>query len=486
MLEPRIDLIPQARLLVGDEDVTDPSGGTCDHYYAATGKVVGQVPLAGAAEVDGAVKLARAAAQEWHSSPVMRRQVMLKMASVIRQNAAELAQLAIIDNSFPIASAEVEYHSTADFLEYNAGWADKITGEVIPTLKRPALDYAQQEPYGVVGVIAPWNGPVNVFGIVGGPALAAGNCVVMKVPEVTPYASVRVAELFREAGFPPGVVTFLTGGPEAGQAMTRHPGIDKIHFTGSPATARDVLAKAAENITPCALELGGKSANIIFEDADLATAVPMAMAQVIARSGQGCIRGTRLLVQERIYEDVVEACVEIADKARLGDPLEHGAEMGPVISASAKDRIEGMIKAAAADGAGRVVAGGMRCDGELGDGYYVRPTVIADVEPSSVIAQQEVFGPVLCVMPFRSTDDAVALANNTQYALAAYIQTNDLTRAHTVANRLVSGNVWVNGFDGIMETAPFGGAKASGFGRQGGYYGIQEFIRPKNVWIGLR
>jgi acyl-CoA reductase-like NAD-dependent aldehyde dehydrogenase len=327
---------------------------------------------------------------------------------------------------------------------------------------------------------------VNVFGIVGGPALAAGNCVVIKVPELTPYASARVAELFREAGFPPGVVTFLTGGPEAGQAMTRHPGIDKIHFTGSPATARDVLAKAAENITPCALELGGKSANIIFEDADLATAVPMAMAQVIARSGQGCIRGTRLLVQERIYQEVIGACAEIAENAKVGNPLEPTTGMGPVISAAARDRIHGMIDAAADERAGRIVAGGTRCAGEPGEGYFVRPTVIADVEPSSSIAQHEVFGPVLCVMPFSSEDDAVALANNTEYALAAYIQTNDLTRAHHVANRLVSGNVWVNGFDGIMETAPFGGAKASGFGRQGGYYGIQEFIRPKNVWIGLR
>jgi aldehyde dehydrogenase (NAD+) len=212
----------------------------------------------------------------------------------------------------------------------------------------------------------------------------------------------------------------------------------------------------------------------------------MAMAQVIARSGQGCIRGTRLLVQERIYQDVVGACVEIAEKATVGDPLEPSTGMGPVISASARDRIEGMISDAAAEGAGRIVAGGTRRDGQLGEGYYVRPTVIADVEPASGIAQQEVFGPVLCVMPFRTEDDAVAMANNTEYALAAYIQTNDLTRAHHVANRLVSGNVWVNGFDGIMETAPFGGAKASGFGRQGGYYGIQEFIRPKNVWIGLR
>lgn len=486
MLKPSTDLIPQLRLLIGDEDVTDPSGGTCDHFYAATGEAIGQVPLAGAAEVDAAVKLARAAQADWRSSPVRRRRVMLEMAAMIRRNVAELAQLAIIDNSFPISTAEAEYHSTADFLEYNAGWTDKITGEVIPTLKRPALDYAQQEPYGVVGVIAPWNGPVNVFGIVGGPALAAGNTVVIKIPELTPYASARVAELFREAGFPPGVVTFLTGGPEAGQAMTSHPGIDKIHFTGSPATARDVLAKAAENITPCALELGGKSANIVFEDADLSTALPLAVGQVIARSGQGCIRGTRLLVHDSIYADVVAGCAEIARKAAVGDPLDSGTHMGPVISASARDRIEGMILSVDAERAGRVVAGGSRCNGDLANGYYIRPTVIADVEPASTIAQQEVFGPVLCVMPFRSEDEAVALANNTEYALAAYIQTNDLTRAHDVANRLVTGNVWVNGFDGIMETAPFGGAKASGFGRQGGYYGIQEFIRPKNVWIGLR
>jgi aldehyde dehydrogenase (NAD+) len=486
MQEPRIDLIPPVRLLIGDDDVIDPSGGTCDHYYAATGSIVGAVPLAGDKEVDVAVALARAALPEWAASPVTRRKVLLSMAAIIRANAPELAQLAVIDNGFPLATAEIEYHSTADFLEYNAGWADKITGDVIPTLKRPALDYAVQEPYGVVGVIAPWNGPVNVFGIVAGPALAAGNCVVLKVPELTPYASARVAELFREAGFPPGVVTFLTGGPQAGQAMTRHPGIDKIHFTGSPAVARDVLAKAAENITPCALELGGKSANIMFDDADLAAALPLAVGQVIARSGQGCIRGTRLLVQDSIYQDVVAGCAEIADKVILGDPLDLTTGMGPVISETARDRIEAMIQDARGQGAARVVTGGRRGDAELGNGYFLRPTVLADVEPTSTIAQQEVFGPVLCVMPFKTEEEAIALANNTQFALAAYIQTQDLTRAHYVAQRLVTGNVWVNGFDGIMETAPFGGAKASGFGRQGGYYGVQEFIRPKNVWIGLR
>jgi acyl-CoA reductase-like NAD-dependent aldehyde dehydrogenase len=315
------------------------------------------------------------------------------------------------------------------------------------------------------------------------PALAAGNCVLLKPPELAPFAAIRLGELFLEAGFPPGVVNVVTAGPEGGDALVRHPGVDKVHFTGSGATAKKILANALETLKPVGLELGGKSANLVFADADLQNAALQGVLGMQG-SGQGCINGTRVLIERSVYEEVLQLMQGIIATLPVGDPAVETTFFGPVINQAAVDRIMGMIDEAKSTGA-RVVSGGERLGGDLADGYFIAPTVFADVANTSQIAQNEVFGPVVAALPFDSEDEAVAMANDTAYGLAAYVQTNDLKRAHRVSAALTAGNIWVNGFFGIPAGAPFGGTKQSGYGRLGGRDGIREFTRPKNVYVAL-
>jgi acyl-CoA reductase-like NAD-dependent aldehyde dehydrogenase len=373
----------------------------------------------------------------------------------------------------------------AEWFTYNAGWADKIGGHVVPFWQADALDYVLEEPYGVVAVIIPWNGPVTAAGMTLGPALAAGNCVVLKPAELAPYGCLRIGELLLEAGFPPGVVNVVPGGPAAGEALVAHPGVDKVHFTGSRATARLVMAAAARNTTPVALELGGKSALLVFEDCDLDAAVSQAVEGIVRLAGQGCVNNTRVLVEEALCERFVAACAEAVRRVVVGDPLDRRTVMGPVITGAAQERILGMIERARTQGAGRLVTGGDVPPGVAADGYYVAPTVFDRVDPLSELAQQEVFGPVLAVLPFASEEEAVAIANDTEYGLGAYVHTRDLRRAHRLASVLEAGNLWVGRMVGPTPQMPFGGVKGSGFGRLGGREGVREFTRAKNVWVGL-
>jgi acyl-CoA reductase-like NAD-dependent aldehyde dehydrogenase len=407
----------------------------------------------------------------------------MRVAQVVRESADELALMSVVENGMPISLAAHSPAVTADLFEYNAGWTDKIGGTVEPTWPIPALDYTVEEPYGVVGVIIPWNGPLASIGMVVAPALAAGNCVVLKPPELTPWTSLRFGELLAQAGIPPGVVSVVPGGPQAGRALTRHPGIDKLHFTGSGTTARDVLAGAQQNLTPLCLELGGKSANLIFADADLPAAVQQAVGGLVQLSGQTCLCGTRVIVEDSVYDDVVEMAAAMLAHVKVGDPLNADTMMGPVVSESAAERILAMIERARQDC--RLVTGGSRMSGEHADGYFIAPTVFADVDNSSYLAQNEVFGPVLSILRFTDAAEAVRLANDTPYGLAAYIWSSDLQRTHRLAAALTVGNIWVNGFFGMPPSMPFGGVKQSGFGRVGGRDGLREFTRPKNVWISL-
>ncbi|MGV0790364.1 aldehyde dehydrogenase family protein [Mycolicibacterium sp. XJ1819] len=484
MKSPPVDIFPEPGLLIGDQRLATSTGGTREHRYAATGQLTRQFPVAGAAEIDRAVSAARAAVPHWTAMPRdERRRLLLRVAQLVRDNAEELSLMSVVENGMPIALAAHSPAVTADLFEYNAGWADKIGGTVEPTWPMPSLDYTVEEPYGVVGVIIPWNGPLASIGMVVAPALAAGNCVVLKPPELTPWTSLRFGELLTQAGIPAGVVSVVPGGPEAGEALTRHPGIDKLHFTGSGATARHVLAGAQQHLTPVSLELGGKSANLIFADADLPAAVQQAVGGLVQLSGQTCLCGTRVIVEDSVYDDVVEMAANFLGHVTVGDPLDPATAMGPVVSAAAADRIMGMIEQAREDC--RLVTGGTRLAGDLSDGYFIAPTVFADVDNASYLAQNEVFGPVLSILSFSDTDDAVRLANDTPYGLAAYIWSSDLQRTHRIAAQLTVGNVWVNGFFGIPPSAPFGGVKQSGHGRIGGRDGIREFTRPKNVWIAL-
>jgi aldehyde dehydrogenase (NAD+) len=341
------------------------------------------------------------------------------------------------------------------------------------------------EPYGVIASLIPWNAPLVTACKKLAPALAAGNCVVVKSPELGPFAPMRLAELCQEAGVPDGVVSVLAGGPEAGEALVRHPDVAKVSFTGGTGIARRIMAAAADQTKPLLLELGGKSATIVFDDADLGAAAQMAAQMAtIASAGQGCLFPTRLLVQDTVYDEVVDRVRAVSESATMGDPLDPAVTMGPVISAQACERIVGYVTDAAASGA-RVVTGGARVGGDLAEGFFVPPTVVADVDNGSRIAQEEIFGPVLCILRFTDEAEAVAMANDSAYALAGYVYTRDLVRAHRVVDDLDAGYVSVNSFPSMAASAPFGGMKASGFGREGGRAGIDEFLQTKNVFLPL-
>ena len=480
------DELPTAALLIGDEWINGGSGGEHIHINPATGKSQGVIPLAGADEVNRAISAARAAFPGWAALPANRRRdIMWRFSELIEQNVEELARIGAFENGQPISQGRF-IGLTAEWSRYYAGWIDKLQGEVVPSVINPGLDYVLPEPYGVVAVILPWNGPFVIAAMSAIPALAAGNAVVIKPPELAPYTMVRFGQMALEAGFPPGVVNVITGGPVAGDALVRHPDVDKIAFTGGIKTAQSILHAAAESLTPSTMELGGKSANLIFEDADLdlATESAASLSMVVA-SGQGCALPTRLLVQQSIYDEMVNRLEAMAGVFTVGNPLLEETMMGPVITESSLNRIEGIIERTVSSKGGRLVTGGQRIGGDLADGFFLPPTVFADVEPDSELAQTEVFGPVLAVSPFRDEEHGIELANRSLFGLGAFLSTQNLARAHRVAAALNAGYVSVNGFASLTPAAPFGGVKDSGFGREGGRAGIEEFTRQKNVFIAL-
>jgi aldehyde dehydrogenase (NAD+) len=484
--EAPLELLPEPGLLIGAERFTATSGGSHEHVYAATGKPTSHFALAGPAEIDAAVAAARAALPGWRALPASeRRDMMLRLSDLMERNAHQIGMITTLDNGIPIMQSERMARTAAGLFRYNAGWCDKVGGEIVP-VNDNALDYVLDEPYGVVGVILPWNGPVTNGAMVMGPALAAGNTIVVKPPELAPYALIRTGELFAEAGFPPGVVNIVPAGPEGGEALVAHPGVDKIHFTGSGPTAKRILATALQTLKPVGLELGGKSASVIFADAeDLQIATQNALfSSLIQLSGQGCINGSRLLVERSVYDTVVQLASAMASQLPVGDPQDPATMIGPVVNEAACTRIMGMIDRAR-DGGATLVSGGSRMDGDYADGYYIQPTVFADVDPDSELAQVEVFGPVLAIIPFDTEDEAVRIANSTDFGLAAYVATGSVSRVHRLAAALDAGAVWANGFTGLPFAAPFGGNKQSGYGRLGGIWGIREFTRPKNVWVAL-
>jgi aldehyde dehydrogenase (NAD+) len=477
--------LPEPALWIGGTPVTSTSSGMTDRINPTTGTVLSSFPIAGAAEVDQAVAAAKAAFPAWRRmSADVRRELLHRIARRLDEAGEEFRTIIALETGTPISRASMR--SAVDWFEYYAGWVDKFAGELVPTYPRRALDYVTYEPYGVVGALVPWNAPVITAAKKLAPAFAAGNCVVMKSPELGPFAVMRLAEICQEAGLPDGVLSVLSGGPEAGEAIIRHPDVRKVSFTGGPVIASRVMSVASESTTPLVLELGGKSANIVFADADLDRAAQMsAYMATVASSGQGCLFPTRLLVQDSVYDEVIDRVRAVAEAAVIGDPLDLGVTMGPVISEGACERILGFIDEAKSTGTGRLVTGGKRVGDELAAGCFIQPTVLADVENTSRIAQEEVFGPVLTVMRFTDEAEAVRLANDSRYGLAAYIHTKDLVRAHTLAADLEAGFISLNAFPPMGPTAPFGGNKASGFGREGGRAGIEEYVQQKNVYIPL-
>lgn len=472
--------VPRAAMFIGGEKITTGSAGSFTHINPATGEEQAQVPMGGRQEVDAAVAAAKTAAREWAATPpVQRRDLLNRLADLIRDNAAEFARLSAIDIGTPLAVGAGGPRLAEEWTRYYAGWADKIDGQVVSSFPSDELIYTVPEPYGVIGIIVTWNGPLISLGMKVAPALAAGNTVVVKPAEQTPFAVSLFGELVVQAGFPPGVVNIVHGAGEAAQALIGHPDVEKISFTGGPVTARKILHQCADLLKPAVLELGGKSANIVFEDADLdAVAQFSAFWSVGLLSGQGCELPTRLLVQESIYDRLVEKVVQVAGMLPVGDPFDASTVIGPVINEAACERILGMIARARESGAGRLLLGGKRLDRP---GCYIAPTVFADVDPASEIGRTEVFGPVLVIHKFKDEADAIAIANATDYGLGGYIQTNDLKRAHRVAAALKTGYVHLNGARNIPAHAPFGGVGLSGFGKEGGRPGLDEFLRIKTV-----
>jgi aldehyde dehydrogenase (NAD+) len=411
--------------------------------------------------------------------------LLMRLADRIEANAEELARRGTMDNGTPATVVAGMTQSAVEWTRYYAGWAGKTAGEVSTSVASTGeLNYTVQQPYGTVGIIVTWNGPLISLAMKIPAAVAAGNTVVIKPSELTPFTGELFMDLVEEAGFPPGVVSMLPGDEAAGATLVEHPLVQKVSFTGGPATARKILISCAESMKPACLELGGKSANIVFDDADLDTACAHGtLMSVGVLSGQGCAFPTRMLVQETIYEEVVQRVVSFAKSLTVGDPWDPATMAGPVVSKGALDRIMAMIERARLDRA-RLVTGGARLEGDLAKGYFIEPTVFADVDPASELAQDEVFGPVLAITPFATDDDAIRIANGTRYGLSGYVQTRDLKRALRVAEELVTGEVLVNGAANLRVERPFGGFGISGFGKEGGRLGIEEFLRVKSIGIG--
>ncbi|HEY2831547.1 MAG TPA: aldehyde dehydrogenase family protein [Sporichthyaceae bacterium] len=468
-------LLPGSTCWVGG-GLVEGTGQSRTYVHPGDGSVTGESRLAGPDQVEHAIAAARKAQPDWAANAATRRDALFGAALTIRQHADELAALTTLEMGMPLRAAKAGVLHAAEWFAHYAGWADKLGGAVAP-VGGEVLDYTVPSPHGVVGAIIPWNGPVIAAALKLAPALAAGNAVVLKPSELAPFAAVRLAQLL---DLPDGVLGVLGGAGDVGAALVDS--VDMVSFTGGETAGRAVSVAAATQFIPCVLELGGKSASVVFDDADPARVGKLGvLLGAVQNSGQGCFLPTRLLVHRGIYDAVLEAAVAAAGSVRLGDPYDRATGMGPVVDIAAANRILAVIEQAQGNAEGRLVAGGGRGPGEA----YVQPTVFADVDPASSLAQKEIFGPVLAVTPFDSEDEAVEIANGTRYGLAGYVWTADVARAHRVAGRLDAGYVSVNGLAGLPPAAPFGGWKASGRGTEGGPQGLREFLKVKNIHVGL-
>lgn len=445
------------------------------------------LPQASAEDVDAAVSAAREAFDGgWKdTNGLTRATLMQRLAELLESDAERMAELETTDNGKVIRETRVQMRFAARNYRYFAGWADKLQGDSIPLDRSELVDFTTREPRGVAALITSWNSPMAILANKLAPALAVGCTVVIKPSEMASVTTLAFAELCERAGFPPGVINVVTGDGSVGAALTGHPGVDLISFTGGTATGKAISRVAAEHLTPVTLELGGKSANIVFADADLKQAVTGAVAGIFAAAGQTCIAGSRLLVQRDIYDQVVAQVCERARAIRVGDPRDESTEMGPVATKAQHRRVLDFIDRARTQGA-TLVAGGGEPQGDLYTrGYFVEPTVFTDVEPDSELAQEEVFGPVLAIIPFETEEQAIAIANGTAYGLVAGLWTQNLARAHRVARQLQVGGVWVNTYRTNAAQAPFGGVKASGSGRERGLHALDEYLEIKNLMIDL-
>ena len=448
--------------------------------------LITEVAEAQKADIDRAVDAARRAFPAWAKMAAADRgRLLLKLADSIEAHADELAKLETIDTGHPLRDTRgLDVVRTAFTFRYFGGMADKFQGSVVP-VEQGFLNYVVREPLGVVGQIVPWNFPLMFTSWKMGPALAAGNTVVLKPAELTPLSSLRVAELAREVGFPKGVINVVPGyGSVAGQYLAEHPGVDKIAFTGSTATGRKIVQASAGNLKRVQLELGGKGANIVFDDANLIAAVNGSAFAIFHNQGQACIAGSRLILHEKIADQFLDKFLTLARSIKLGNPLEAGTEMGPLTSQQHRDRVLSYVKVARDQG-GEVLLGGRPPErDELAKGCYVEPTVVR-AKPTDRVAQEEVFGPFVTVSTFRDDDEVLSIANGTEYGLGGGLWTTNLQRAHRMAAAMRSGMVWINCYKRVNPGSPFGGIGASGYGRDMGFEAMRGYTEVKSVWVNV-
>jgi acyl-CoA reductase-like NAD-dependent aldehyde dehydrogenase len=463
----------------------EDAGSSFDSVNPATGKVWAKMPAASSADVDRAVQAAHRAlsAPAWADLTASQRgKLLYRLADLVAANASQLAELETADTGKIIRETRSQIGYVAEYYRYYAGLADKIAGAHLPVDKPDMEVFLRREPVGVVAGMVPWNSQLFLSAVKFGPALAAGCTIVMKASEDGPAPLLAFARLVHEAGFPPGVVNILTGfGADCGRALTSHPLVARIAFTGGPETARHIVRNSAENLAATTLELGGKSPVLVFDDTDVESVTNAIVAGIFAASGQSCVAGSRLLVQRGVRERLLKRLIQKAEAIRIGDPMDVNTEMGPLATIRQIDNIESVLAASIKAG-GELLTGGRRATGH-GDGYYFQPTIVACPSAQVPSVTQELFGPVLSVMTFDTEQEAVALANDTRYGLASGVFTRDLTRALRLTRSLRAGIVWVNTYRAVSPIVPFGGFGLSGLGREGGLDAALDYTRTKSVWI---
>jgi aldehyde dehydrogenase (NAD+) len=480
--------IRAGKLFIGGEWVD--SAQRFETINPATGEVLTEVSAASGGDVDRAVVAARAAFEKagkgaWRSMSASERgRLLIKLADLVEQNIEELAELETLDNGKPIfESRYVDMPMVADVFRYYAGWATKLTGETL-NINESAFTYTLREPVGVVGAIVAWNFPLLLASWKLGPALACGCTVVLKPAEQTPLTALRLGELAQQAGFPAGVLNIVSGGPDTGKALVTHPGVDKVAFTGSTVVGKEIMRSAADTLKRVTLELGGKSPNIVFSDADIDNAVKGAINGIFFGKGEVCCAGSRLFVESKVHDEFLEKLVGRAKKLQPGDPLDPKTRLGAIVSEQQMKTVLGYIEAGKQEGA-QIVAGGNRASVDGGKGFFIEPTIFGGVKNDMKIAQEEIFGPVLATIKFDDVEEAATWANQNPYGLAAAVWTRDISKAHALTRRLRAGTVWINTY-GLMDAAlPFGGYKQSGFGRELGSAALESYTEVKSVWLNL-
>jgi aldehyde dehydrogenase (NAD+) len=476
----------QTQLFINNEFVDAVDGATFDVFNPFDNSLLAKVAEAKGADIDRAVAAARKAFPAWAAmSPSDRGVLIGKLADAIEKDRDNLSLIESLDTGHPIRDTRnLDVMRTVATFRYFAGMPDKNEGTVIP-VDTGFLNYVTRVPVGVVGQVVPWNFPLMFTSWKLGPALAAGNCVVMKQAELTPLSTLRVAELAREVGFPPGVINIVPGyGHIAGQYLAEHPGVDKISFTGSTATGRKIVQASAGNLKRVQLELGGKGANIVFDDADITNAVNGAAFAIFHNQGQACIAGSRLMLQEKIADQFLDHFLKLAASIRLGDPLDPKTEMGPLTSKMHQERVLNFCKVAQSEGGEILLGGKAPAAAELQKGCFVEPTVVR-AKLADRVCQEEVFGPFVTVTTFKDDAEVLAMANNTTYGLGGGLWTSNLQRAHVMARNMEAGMVWINCYKRFHPGSPFGGIKDSGYGREMGHFAMHEYTEPKSVWVNV-